>query len=54
MKMAEKWGEEIPVGIIYKNDRPPYESHFKPLKKGPIIGQQVDFSKLKKIIENYS
>ncbi|MGQ9777836.1 MAG: 2-oxoacid:ferredoxin oxidoreductase subunit beta [Thermodesulfobacteriota bacterium] len=54
MKVAQQWGEEIPVGLIYKNDRPSYESRFKALKKGPLIGQEVDLSKLRKIIETYS
>jgi 2-oxoglutarate ferredoxin oxidoreductase subunit beta len=54
MKVAQQWGDEIPVGIIYKNDRPPYEQRFAPLKKGPLVGQKVDLSKLRKIIETYA
>ena len=29
MVKATEWGEHIPVGVIYRNDRPPFESHFK-------------------------
>lgn len=53
MRTAEQWGDEIPIGIIYRNDRVPFEKHFNVLSKGPLIGQGVDLSKLKKIMEAY-
>jgi 2-oxoglutarate ferredoxin oxidoreductase subunit beta len=51
---AREWGERIPVGVIYKNDRPPLESHFSTLQQGPLVGREVDRSKLAKILEGYS
>lgn len=27
--LAEEWGEKIPLGVIYRNQRPAYESNFK-------------------------
>lgn len=53
IRTSEKWGDEIPVGVIYKNDRPPYENHFTTLKKGPLVKQGLDRSKFKKVIEAY-
>lgn len=53
MKIAGQWGEEIPIGIIYKEEKTPYEKHFSPLNKGPLVGQKVDLLKLKKILETY-
>ncbi|NWF94039.1 MAG: 2-oxoacid:ferredoxin oxidoreductase subunit beta [Syntrophaceae bacterium] len=50
MRTAQQWGDEIPIGIIYKNDRPSFEKHFPALIKGPLVGQGVDLSKLKKIM----
>lgn len=29
MQTAFEWDERIPVGVIYRNDRPPFEAHFK-------------------------
>ncbi len=53
MRTAEKWGDEIPLGVIYKNDRPPYEKHFTVLNKGPLVKQGLDRSKFKRVMEAY-
>jgi 2-oxoglutarate ferredoxin oxidoreductase subunit beta len=53
MRTAEQWGDEIPIGIIYQNNRVPFEKHFSVLNKGPLVGQGVDLSKLKKVMETY-
>ncbi len=36
---ASQGGGEIPIGIIYKCDRPTFESHFEALRKGTLVGQ---------------
>lgn len=53
LKVAVKWGEEIPIGIIYKNDRPPYEKSFSALAKGPLVGKGVNQSELKELLKKY-
>ena len=54
MKMASEWGDKIPIGIIYRNDRPAFEEHFPVLRHGDLFGRDVDREMLKKIIEGYS
>lgn len=51
---AERWGDEIPIGVIYKNERAPYEKSFSPSAKGPLFKQGVNKYRLKKIMENYT
>ena len=51
--VAQKWGDEIPIGIIYRNDRPPYQDHFPALGKGLLIKQEVDRSQLAKVMKSY-
>jgi 2-oxoglutarate/2-oxoacid ferredoxin oxidoreductase subunit beta len=51
MKTAVKWGEEIPIGIIYRNDRPVFRGH---LGTGSLIGQDVDREKLQEILESFA
>jgi 2-oxoglutarate ferredoxin oxidoreductase subunit beta len=46
MKTAAEWGDTIPIGVIYRNDRPPFESHVPALAKGPLVGREVDRSAL--------
>jgi len=53
MKVAFQWGDKIPIGIIYRNDRPPFEQRFPVLHKGPLIGRDVDQLMLKKIMGGY-
>jgi len=52
-RMAEQWGEEIPIGIIYRNDKLSFEKYFSALSKGPLVEQELDLSKLKKVMETY-
>ena len=53
MKVACKWGDRIPIGIIYRNDRIPFEDHFPVLWQGPLVGRDVDRVMLKKIMDGY-
>lgn len=38
-ELAFRWGEEIPTGIIYRCDRPTFESRQPALAKGTLISQ---------------
>ena len=53
MHEAQKWGDEIPIGIIYRNNRPSYEEYFPALKKGPLIKQEIDRDQLAKGMDRY-
>ena len=53
IKVAGEWGDKIPIGIIYRNDRPPFEDHFPVLSQGPLVGRDVDRVTLTKIMEGY-
>jgi 2-oxoglutarate ferredoxin oxidoreductase subunit beta len=41
-KLAREWGEKIPVGVIYENDRPAFEKRLPALAEGPLVGRGVD------------
>jgi 2-oxoglutarate ferredoxin oxidoreductase subunit beta len=53
MKTALEWGDKIPVGLIYKNDRPPFDSHFPVLNQGPLVEQRFNPEMLRAIMEEY-
>ena len=38
---AEEWGEKIPIGVFYREDRPSYEKNFPALEKGPLVDQPI-------------
>ena len=50
MKQATEWGDKIPIGIIYRNNRPSFGEH---VGRGPLVRQKVDSKKLRKIMEGY-
>jgi len=39
MALAMKWGDEIPIGVVYRSRRPSYESRLPVLQAGPILGR---------------
>jgi 2-oxoglutarate ferredoxin oxidoreductase subunit beta len=54
MRTADQWGDEIPIGLIYRNKRQAFEEHFDILKDGPLVGRDVNRPKLKAVIETYA
>jgi 2-oxoglutarate ferredoxin oxidoreductase subunit beta len=50
MNKAMEWGDQIPTGIIYRNDRPSFETRFGVLEKGPLTSSTVDKDALRDII----
>jgi len=53
LKVAFEWGDQIPIGLIYRNDRPSYEERIPALRGGPLIQRRVDRNKLHDIMEGY-
>jgi 2-oxoglutarate ferredoxin oxidoreductase subunit beta len=54
MKVSCQWGDRIPIGVIYQNDRLSFEDHFPVLAHGPLLGRSVDRGILKGIMEGYA
>ncbi len=53
LKVAFEWEDHIPIGLIYKNDRPSYEERIPALRGGPLIQRTVDRKRLHNIMEGY-
>jgi len=49
---AARWGEEIPIGVIYRGSREPYEERVPGLAAGPLVGRQVDRERLAALIDH--
>jgi 2-oxoglutarate ferredoxin oxidoreductase subunit beta len=45
---ALEWGDRIPIGVFYVEERPTYEESFPALARGPLVGQPLrrDLSRL--------
>ena len=53
MQTAVEWGDKIPLGIIYRNQRTSFEKRFSVLQRGPLVGQDTDLAELKKILAKF-
>ncbi len=51
MRVAREWGDRIPTGIIYRNDRVPFEEHVPVLRQGPLVGREVDRVMLRNMMD---
>jgi 2-oxoglutarate/2-oxoacid ferredoxin oxidoreductase subunit beta len=53
MRSAMEWGDRIPVGILYRNDRPAFGERFAALKQGGLVGAPVPEEALRAVMESY-
>jgi 2-oxoglutarate/2-oxoacid ferredoxin oxidoreductase subunit beta len=50
---AQEWGDRIPIGIIYRKERPVLEDQLPQLKAGPLVKQPIDSMKVKPLFEEF-
>jgi 2-oxoglutarate ferredoxin oxidoreductase subunit beta len=50
---ALEWGDRIPVGIIYRNNRPLLEERIPVLQDKPLVKQSFDISKLETTLKEF-
>ena len=51
---AQEWGDRIPVGVIYQTERATFEEQILPLKKGALVGQKIDPSRVNALLKEFS
>lgn len=52
-KRALEWGDRIPTGIIYRNNRPILEDRIPVIKETPLVRQSFDISRLERTIKEF-
>ncbi|MBA7673084.1 hypothetical protein ES703_81272 [subsurface metagenome] len=50
---AREWGDRIPIGVFYKEERPAYRSNFPALEKGPLAKQSPEKIYLKGLLKEF-
>jgi 2-oxoglutarate ferredoxin oxidoreductase subunit beta len=50
---AQEWGERIPIGVIYKTDRPALNEQIPAIQKTPLVKQEVNPLNFKDVIEMF-
>ena len=52
-KKTQEWGDRIPIGIFYRENRPVYESAFPALEKGMLVSQPIEPLKAEKLLAEF-
>lgn len=52
-KKALEWGDKIPIGIIYRNNRLTFEERMPVIKDAPLVKQPFELSKLETTLKEF-
>lgn len=52
-KRSLEWGDRIPLGILFRNNRPAYEKRISIIEHKPLIKQSFDISKVKAALKEF-
>jgi len=50
---ALEWGDRIPIGVIYRADRPVYEEQLSALKAMPLVKQKIDPLQFEELLDGF-
>jgi 2-oxoglutarate ferredoxin oxidoreductase subunit beta len=50
---AQEWGDRIPIGVIWRQQRPTFEEQLPGLKKGPLARQRLDPRHIEKLLDEF-
>ena len=50
---AQEWGDKIPIGIIYRHQRPALEEQIPAIANQPLVAQQTDPKVFTELLENF-
>ena len=50
---AQEWGDRIPIGLIYRKERPVYEEQLPALKERPLVKQKIDPSQFEGLLDEF-
>lgn len=53
IRLALEFGERIPLGVIYRQEKPLFEEQFPVLADGPLARREVPTAELRRIIQHY-
>jgi 2-oxoglutarate ferredoxin oxidoreductase subunit beta len=50
---ALEWGERIPVGVIYRKERPVYEHQLAALRESPLVKQELNPLQFEELLDEF-
>ncbi|MCP8312382.1 MAG: 2-oxoacid:ferredoxin oxidoreductase subunit beta [Candidatus Methylarchaceae archaeon HK02M1] len=52
-KKAQEWGERIPIGVFYKEERPAFEELFSAIEDMPLVNQKIEPKQFERLIKEF-
>ena len=53
MTKAQEWGDRIPIGVFYRQERPVYEEQFPALKKTALVKQTINPRQFEALLDEF-
>ena len=50
---AQEWGDRIPIGVIYKEDRATFEEQLLALSEGPLVKQKIEPRRIEELLDEF-
>jgi len=50
---AQEWGDRIPIGVLFKGERPTYEERLPALKIGPLVSRKLSAGNAQKLLTEF-
>jgi len=53
MEKSQEWDERIPIGVVYRQERPTFEDGLPVLRKGPLVKRTIDPAQAGKLLDEF-
>ncbi len=50
---AQEWVDRIPIGVIYREERPTFEEQLPALSKGPLVKQKTEPGQIENLLDEF-
>ena len=50
---AQEWGDKIPIGVIYREEKSTYEERLPALRRGPLVRRELDPMQVEKLLAEF-
>ncbi len=50
---TQEWGDRIPIGVIYRQERPAFEEQLSVLNEGPLVNQEIIPDRVEKLLDEF-
>jgi 2-oxoglutarate ferredoxin oxidoreductase subunit beta len=53
LEKAIEWGDRIPTGVLYQNERPTFEEQFPVLAEGTLVEKEINPSSIERLLDEF-